>query len=187
MTASCNRTEEFRAIANRRTFTARPRMTGALTRLYRQAVELPALWAQSAAPRRIVNAAQLAHEALVKQLVAKRRNDSELQRVMAVELERQQQLFIAPKERALPRSFAVLEAQHGLESIERTLGVVRVLIDRQDEHVVRLEEGTLRMERHLEASERTLARTRVRTSVGAAARRLALVGLGALLVFLLLV
>jgi len=81
----------------------------------------------------------------------------------------------------------VLEIKHGLVLVEQQMRVINLLLARHSEQITRLEEGTFAMERQIASSERALARVRrigVARSIGI---RLALIGVVALLCFLLLV
>lgn len=167
---------------------------GRVAHAYRRATYAPSRWAVAAfanamayAQRAARNGAELAHLDIVRSIIAKRHADAELQRIVESDRRQQQLLLFVTNERPMARAFAALEIQNGLTTVENTLGVVRLLIDRQDAQITRLEEGTLAMEAHIEASERALTRTRRRSSVGSLVARLAAIGVAALLVLLLLV
>jgi len=135
-----------------------------------------------------VSAAQLEHLAIVKATVERRNADAQLAAdALAAAQPWQSQLFTHPVDRELPRSFAVLEIKHGLVLVEQQMRVINLLLARHSEQITRLEEGTFAMERQIASSERALARVRrigVARSIGI---RLALIGVVALLCFLLLV
>lgn len=125
--------------------------------------------------------------AIVRATIEQRAEERQLQRILSTGVVSSPQQLFVNRTVELPRAFAIIEIQHGLQSLSNLFGIVSVLIDRQGEQLTRLEEGTLTMERQIEASQRTLSRARLRAAAGSLATRLAMIGVGALLLFLLLV